>query len=140
MNANSNDTIMPAILVWGFWLATSAFTRGATIALAGWTKFAALLLAPLWLTYPNGLRPRSALKFAIGKPLQLIDGVALAKLVRTTNQTAAAQETNAPAPSQPPCPQCGKPMVSRTARRGPKIGSQFWGCSSYPECRGTAAA
>ena len=66
MNANSNDTIMPAILVWGFWLATSAVTRGATIALAGWTKFAALLLAPLWLTYPNGLRPRSALKFAIG--------------------------------------------------------------------------
>jgi len=66
MNANSNDTIMPAILVWGFWLATSAMTRGATIALAGWTKFAALLLAPLWLTYPNGLRPRSALRFAIG--------------------------------------------------------------------------
>ena len=66
MNSNSNDTIMPAILVWGFWLSTSAVTRGATIALAGWTKFAALLLAPLWLTYPNGLRPRSALKFAIG--------------------------------------------------------------------------
>ena len=32
-------------------------SRGAPMALAGWTKFAALLLAPLWLTYPNGLRP-----------------------------------------------------------------------------------
>ena len=60
MNSNSNDTIMPAILVWGFWLSTSAVVRGATMALAGWTKFASLLLVPLWLTYPNGLRPRSA--------------------------------------------------------------------------------
>jgi len=66
MNANSNDTIMPAILVWGFWLSTSAVVRGGSMALAGWTKFASLLLVPLWLTYPNGLRPRSAVKFAIG--------------------------------------------------------------------------
>ena len=29
MNANSNDAIMPAFLVWGFWLATSAVARGA---------------------------------------------------------------------------------------------------------------
>ena len=65
MNANSNDTIMPAILVWGFWLSTSAVARGATMALAGWTKFASLLLAPLWLTYPSGLRPRTAAKFAL---------------------------------------------------------------------------
>ena len=36
---------------------TSASARGAAVALAGWTKFAALLLAPLWLTYPNGFAP-----------------------------------------------------------------------------------
>jgi hypothetical protein len=66
LNSNSNDTIMPAILVWGFWLATSATARGATMALAGWTKFASLLLAPLWLTYPNGLRRRPTVKFVIG--------------------------------------------------------------------------
>ncbi len=48
---------MPAILVWGFWLSTSAVARGTAVALAGWTKFASLLLAPLWLTYPNGLQP-----------------------------------------------------------------------------------
>jgi hypothetical protein len=50
-NANSNDAIMPALLIWGFWLSSSAWARGAAVALAGWTKFAALLLAPLWLTY-----------------------------------------------------------------------------------------
>ena len=66
MNSNSNDTIMPAILVWGLWLSTSSVARGAAVALSGWTKFASLLLAPLWLTYPNGLRPRSVVRFAAG--------------------------------------------------------------------------
>ncbi|NJR80295.1 hypothetical protein HBH26_17070 [Sphingomonas sp. 36D10-4-7] len=48
----------------------------------------------------------------------------------------------APAPSgtpgaRPTCPQCGSGMVRRTARRGPRSGRQFWGCSRYPACRGT---
>ena len=36
------------------------------MALSGWTKFATLLLAPLWLTYPNGFGRRRALRFAAG--------------------------------------------------------------------------
>ncbi len=55
-NSNTNDTIMPALLIFGFWLASSPWARGAAVALAGWTKFAALILAPLWLAYPRGLR------------------------------------------------------------------------------------
>lgn len=39
--------------------------------------------------------------------------------------------------SDEPCPACGKPMVLRTARKGPNAGSQFLGCSGYPECRTT---
>jgi restriction system protein len=35
----------------------------------------------------------------------------------------------------PGCPQCGKPMVLRTARTGKSIGKQFWGCSDYPDCK-----
>jgi ssDNA-binding Zn-finger/Zn-ribbon topoisomerase 1 len=35
------------------------------------------------------------------------------------------------------CPKCGKPMVVRTAARGPQVGQQFWGCSGFPECRHT---
>ena len=64
-NSNTNDAIMPAFLIWGFWLASSAWARGAAIALAGWTKFAALLLAPLWLSYPNGFRV-PVRRFALG--------------------------------------------------------------------------
>ncbi|MCU0723609.1 MAG: hypothetical protein MUC63_08345 [Planctomycetes bacterium] len=25
----------------------------------------------------------------------------------------------------------------RTARRGKRAGSKFWGCSGYPDCKGT---
>jgi len=32
----------------------------------------------------------------------------------------------------PDCPQCGKPMRRRTSKRG-----DFWGCSAFPECKGT---
>jgi four helix bundle suffix protein len=38
----------------------------------------------------------------------------------------------------PLCLLCGKVMVLRTARQGPLAGSQFLGCSGYPECKGTA--
>jgi hypothetical protein len=58
-NSNTNDAIMPAFLIWGFWLASSGFARGTATALAGWTKFAPLLLAPLWLTYPEARRSPS---------------------------------------------------------------------------------
>jgi predicted RNA-binding Zn-ribbon protein involved in translation (DUF1610 family) len=37
----------------------------------------------------------------------------------------------------PICPKCGAEMVLRTAKKGKKIGSQFWGCSTFPKCDGT---
>ena len=40
-------------------------------------------------------------------------------------------------PSAPACPKCSKPMRRRTARQGPHAGESFWGCSGYPECKGT---
>jgi len=36
------------------------------------------------------------------------------------------------------CPRCGARMVKRRARKGPNAGNEFWGCSRYPECRGTS--
>jgi len=61
--SNTNDAIMPAVLVWGFWLASSPAARGMAVALASWTKFAALVVAPLWLTYPSGLRLGQIVRF-----------------------------------------------------------------------------
>ncbi|MFO7903113.1 MAG: four helix bundle suffix domain-containing protein [Planctomycetota bacterium] len=38
----------------------------------------------------------------------------------------------------PRCPQCHALMALRTAKSGPNAGQQFWGCTRYPECKGTA--
>jgi hypothetical protein len=57
-SSNTNDAIMPAILIFGFWLASNDKARGLLLGLAGWTKFAAFIVAPLWLTYPELRRPR----------------------------------------------------------------------------------
>ena len=38
----------------------------------------------------------------------------------------------------PVCPQCGGLMALRTAKAGKTPGSQFWGCTNYPDCKGTA--
>jgi hypothetical protein len=64
LNANTNDAIMPVFLLAGFWLATSEWARGAAVALAGWTKFGALLVAPVWATYPT-MEPRRVARFAL---------------------------------------------------------------------------
>jgi four helix bundle suffix protein len=50
-----------------------------------------------------------------------------------TDQTDRSQKAHA----APACPFCGRPMALRTARQGARPGAQFWGCSAYPECRGT---
>jgi len=35
------------------------------------------------------------------------------------------------------CPKCGAQMILRTATKGSNVGSEFWGCSKYPDCRQT---
>ncbi|NVO00676.1 MAG: four helix bundle protein [Geobacteraceae bacterium] len=52
-------------------------------------------------------------------------------------QQTADQSDPTDRPDQKPCPKCGKLMALRTARQGVNSGSQFWGCSGYPDCRGT---
>ena len=49
---------------------------------------------------------------------------------RPTAKRSAAREKGKG--SAPECPKCGKPMRQRKSEKGP-----FWGCSGYPECKGT---
>jgi hypothetical protein len=66
-SSNSNDSLLPCLLIWGLWLITSAPARGLFVGLASWAKFAALLLVPLWASYPDGLkRPRAVILFVGG--------------------------------------------------------------------------
>jgi len=65
-SSNTNDSIMPALLVFGFLALTSDLARGAVVAVSGWTKFASLILLPLWSGYPRALAPRRALVYLAG--------------------------------------------------------------------------
>ena len=89
----------------------------------------------------SGNFTRDAQDFAAGKPIRLIDGPQLLALVQSVQTLPAGTESEmAEAPAQttaPACPECGKPMMLRTARRVTNAGNQFWGCSAYPACKGT---
>ena len=65
-SSNTNDAIAPALLIWGFALLTSDLGRGFFVALSGWTKFASLLVLPLWSGYPEARRPKSMVRTLVG--------------------------------------------------------------------------
>jgi hypothetical protein len=64
-SSNTNDAIQPALLVWGFCFATSQWARGAFTALSSWTKFASLVVVPLWSGYPDARRWRPRVRFVV---------------------------------------------------------------------------
>jgi restriction system protein len=101
----------------------------------------------------SGTFTREAQSFKVGKPLVLVDGPALAALVRGVRSPAATAPTVQPShrpPVPPPpsnrpsaqpsdpltCPKCGAPMTLRTAKRGNNAGNSFYGCTRYPDCKG----
>ncbi len=57
---------------------------------------------------------------------------------RRKDQSDRTDPSNPTDPNIPQCPQCGELMALRTARQGKNEGSQFWGCTKYPDCKGTA--
>jgi restriction system protein len=115
----------------------------------------------------SGKFTRDAQDFAVGKPIQLIDGPQLLALVQSVqcgtlargeatvshvpfgdSPKASQLQTSSPSPrrgeghrtdavSAPACPSCGQPTILRTSKRGTNAGNQFWGCSTYPACKGT---
>ncbi|HET7449292.1 MAG TPA: hypothetical protein VFJ78_01730 [Gaiellaceae bacterium] len=62
-SSNTNDAIAPALLVWGFLAVTRPGGRAVAVAVSGWTKFASLLLVPLWAGYPRP--PRGFVRYAL---------------------------------------------------------------------------
>lgn len=88
-----------------------------------------------------------AINFASGRNVTLVDGPKLHGLLRQAQaganrspaQKPAVPVAHAPSPSALAlaCPLCAKPMVRRTAKRGANAGNEFWGCTGYPNCRGT---
>jgi restriction system protein len=80
-----------------------------------------------------------AKQFAAHVGMSLVDGDELLRIIGAGIAGGALHLPVADAPSSPRCPACGGEMVRRTARRGPQAGRDFWGCSTFPACRGTVA-
>lgn len=91
----------------------------------------------------SGRFTNEARSFADGRNLTLVDGPGLEAMLESvrsarkgsgdrTVQSGGAKSATA----TPACPLCGSPMKRRTAKRGPNVGTAFWGCSTYPACKG----
>lgn len=65
-----------------------------------------------------------------------VEGGGYSEQLATERLKSRSRQRAGDAEAIPDCPQCGKPMALRTAKTGKNAGSQFWGCSGYPDCRG----
>jgi restriction system protein len=99
----------------------------------------------------SGRFTAEAEEFARGRNVRLVDGPKLHQLLRQAKGSAVADQSEDhvarrpidPQPivaklATPMCPRCAQSMVRRTAKKGANAGQEFWGCSDYPRCRGTA--
>ncbi|MBN1594883.1 four helix bundle protein [candidate division FCPU426 bacterium] len=66
--------------------------------------------------------------------------LAAARLAERERRKKDQMDQSDPSDRIPNCPKCGQAMVLRTAKSGRNSGSQFWGCSGYPECKGAINA
>ena len=84
----------------------------------------------------SGQYTNLARDFARECGIRLVDGEGLAALIGGLTGEKNAADSNGKAPLSYTCPICSAPMVKRVARKGANAGGSFWGCSTYPQCRG----
>lgn len=61
----------------------------------------------------------------------------LRRLGRRVNRAVHEPGIDRRALKAPHCPSCDRLMVKRAVRRGPRAGSEYWGCSNFPACTDT---
>jgi restriction system protein len=79
-----------------------------------------------------------AQQFAAKVGMTLVDGAELLRIIEAGLGGGPLELPVADPLAVPACPASGMAMVRRMARRGSHAGEEFWGCSTYPTCRGTA--
>jgi restriction system protein len=83
---------------------------------------------------------KDAEAFARKYSIELIDGESLLPAIkevqRSIGTSASKPASQLPNSATPDCPNCGGRMVLRIAKRGANQGGQFWGCETFPKCRG----
>ncbi|MFX1681028.1 restriction endonuclease [Mitsuaria sp. CC2] len=88
----------------------------------------------------SGRFTKEAGAFAEGRNMRLIDGPKLTALLAATSAPQPTAQQSAADVTMVVCPVCAQPMVLRRAKRGPNAGEAFYGCSTYPVCKGTRSA
>jgi restriction system protein len=95
-----------------------------------------------------GAFTNDARQFADGKAIELIHGEKLLDMIREVQAapvppraapapaTQLPQPLNTPSPT-PRCPKCGDAMIRRINKT---TNEAFWGCLTFPKCRGTLPA
>lgn len=72
-------------------------------------------------------------QFVEDKPIELIDGQALVRLIRSVEKKSkASTASEASENASLMCPECGGKLVVRNGKHG-----EFYGCSNFPKCRYT---
>ncbi|MGW8184927.1 MAG: restriction endonuclease [Candidatus Moraniibacteriota bacterium] len=77
-------------------------------------------------------------RFALGKPIELIDGKRLMEYVNLAGLSSDNVVGNGSIFDSniiEKCPDCGGKLVLRTAHKGSYSGNDFYGCSNYPKCK-----
>jgi restriction system protein len=90
----------------------------------------------------SGSFTQEALNFAKDKPIELVNGDQLCKLIENLqpkSRTPRQSPTEGDVIDNKDCPLCGGKLLLRMAKRGAHARSQFWGCSNYPKCNHTEA-
>jgi restriction system protein len=95
-----------------------------------------------WLDADDPMVVANAMLIIIGRALNMLKSqiAAQGKAFEETGgfserlmaKRLEAREGQKAAEPSPECPQCGKAMRRRKSAKG-----EFWGCASYPECKGT---
>lgn len=93
----------------------------------------------------SGVFTKEAKSFAEGRNIDLIDGAELTNIIKiikqqpqsVTTPAKSAAQNKTTVTSEPSCPKCGSAMAKRTVKKGENSGNEFWGCSTFPHCRGT---
>lgn len=115
----------------GYVVTSGRFTEEARAFAEG--RHIRLLDGPRLLGLLRQVRPAATPSASTPVPPRPVRSVAQAAAPAATPLGAAPAASTAP----PACPACGQTMVRRVAKRGANAGQAFWGCTGYPDCRGT---
>ena len=93
-----------------------------------------------WVRFVKARRRPMLSDRDVKRIIREIEAGRLARSMKTNREHVAhVKNIKAGKQNRTTCPKCGSPLIIRETKNGANAGSQFYGCSSYPNCRFTQA-